>query len=347
VPLLLNRSRWTVTDDGREVVTMRLRLCAALVVMLCVFPRTAWTQTTTGVPVNAVKLTVLSTMLVGGNPSGGIGEWGFSALLEVDGRRVLIDTGLRADTVLRNAEELRVDLSTVTDVVLTHNHGDHTGGLLTLRRELSKKNPKALSRVHVSAGIFLTRLSQDGREYNGLLPIRAAYEQMGGVFIEHAGPFELSPGVWLLGPVPRVHPERNWSGTGQVQTPAGPREDNVPEDTAVVVNTPDGLIVISGCGHAGIVNTVEYARKAIREAPIEAAIGGFHLFAATDEQLAWTAGRLRDVGLRHLLGAHCTGIEAVFRLRQLTGLRRRDAVVAAVGSSFTLGSGIDALVLAK
>ncbi len=326
---------------------MRFWLYGTLAAILLVFPRTGWTQTATGVPVKSMKLTVLSTMLVGANPSGGIGEWGFSGLLEVDGRRLLIDTGLRAETVLRNAEDLRIDLSTVTDVVLTHNHSDHTGGLLTLRRELSKKNPKALSRVHVPQGIFLSRLTADGREANGLLPIRAAYEQLGGVFIEHAGPFELSPGVWLLGPVPRVHPERNWSVTGQLQTPAGPVEDNVPEDTAVVVNAPDGLIVISGCGHAGIVNTVEYARKAIREAPIEAAIGGFHLFAATDEQLEWTAGRLRAVGLRHLLGAHCTGIEAVFRLRQLTGLARRDAVVAAVGSSFTLGSGIDALALAK
>ena len=326
---------------------MRFWLYCTLVAILLVFPRTSWAQTASGVRAKAVKVTVLSTMLVGTNPSGGIGEWGFSALLEVDGRRVLIDTGLRAETVLRNAEELRIDLSTVTDVVLTHNHSDHTGGLLTLRRELSKKNPRALSRVHVPQGIFLSRLTADGREAGGLLPIRAAYEQLGGVFIEHGGPFELFPGVWLLGPVPRVHPERNWSVTGQLQTPTGPVEDNVPEDTAVVVNSPAGLIVISGCGHAGIVNTVEYARKVIREAPIEAAIGGFHLFAATDEQLEWTAGRLRAVGLRHLLGAHCTGIEAVFRLRQLVGLARREAVVAAVGSSFTLGSGIDPLALAK
>ncbi len=78
----------------------------------------------------------------------------------------------------------------------------------------------------------------------------------GGVFIEHKGPFEISPGVWLLGPVPRVHPERNFSTPGRVQTPAGPVEDNVPEDTAVVINAASGLIVISGCGHAGIVNTV-------------------------------------------------------------------------------------------
>lgn len=326
---------------------MRLWLYGTLVAMILVITPAGWAQPATGVPVKAVKLTVLSTMLVGAHPSGGTGEWGFSGLLEVDGRRLLIDTGLRAGTVLRNAEELGIDLSTVTDVVLTHNHGDHTGGLITLRRELSKKNAKALARVHVPEGIFLSRLTADGREANGLRPIKAAYEQLGGVFIEHARPFELSPGVWLLGPVPRVHPERNWSVATQLQTPAGPVEDNVPEDTAVVVNSREGLIVISGCGHAGIINTAEYARKAIRQAPIDAAIGGFHLFAATDEQLAWTAGQLRAVGLRHLLGAHCTGIEAVFRLRQLTGLARRDAVVAAVGSSYTLGFGIDALALAK
>ena len=106
--------------------------------------------------VKAATFVVPSTMLAG-NPAGGIGEWGFSGLLEVDGRWILIDTGMRAETVLRNAEELRVDLSTVEDVVLTHNHRDHTGGLITLRRELAKKNPKALSRAHVARGIFWSR----------------------------------------------------------------------------------------------------------------------------------------------------------------------------------------------
>jgi len=313
---------------------------------LVLLPSVASTPPAPAVIAKAAKFTVLSTML-SGMPGAGIGEWGFAGLLEVDGHRLLIDTGARPEAVLRNAEELRIDLSTITDLVLTHNHSDHTGGLLTLRRELSKKNPKALSRVHVPAGIFMSRLGADGREQNGLLPLKAPFEQTGGVFIEHRAQFEISPGVWLLGPVARVHPERNFSTSGRLQTPTGPEEDNVPEDTAVVVNAASGLIVISGCGHAGIANTLDYARKVIREAPIEAAIGGFHLFAATDEQLAWTADRLRAAGIRHLLGAHCTGIEAVFRLRQLTGLARRDAVVGAVGSSYTLGSGIEALSLAK
>jgi 7,8-dihydropterin-6-yl-methyl-4-(beta-D-ribofuranosyl)aminobenzene 5'-phosphate synthase len=143
-----------------------------------------------------------------------------------------------------------------------------------------------------------------------------------------------------------VHPERNWSAPGRVQTAAGLVEDTIPEDASVVVDTPDGLVVVSGCGHAGIINTVEYARKVVRAAPIVAAIGGFHLFAASDATLDWTGAKLKDVGLRYLIGAHCTGIEAVYRLRQITGLTRKTAVVGSVGSSFTLGAGITALSLA-
>ena len=298
-----------------------------------------------------VKVTILSTMLVG-NPASGIGEWGFAAVLEVDGRRLLIDTGARADTVLKNAAELNVDLSSIADVVITHNHADHTGGLLTLRRELAKQNPEALSRVHVPKGVFYPRPSPDGREGNGLLPMKAQYEATGGVFIEHAGPAVLVPGVTMLGPVPRVHPERNWGSprggpAGRVQTPDGVVEDTVPEDTSVVVNTADGLVLISGCGHAGIINSMEYARSAVRSAPVVAAIGGFHLFAASDETMAWTAGKMKAFGVRYLLGAHCTGIEAVYRLRELTGLTRATAVVAGVGATYIHGSGVDPTPLAR
>ena len=326
---------------------MRRLQRALAVVLVAMLPGSVWAQTRADVRVKALKVTVLSTMLVGGASASGIGEWGFAALLEADGRRMLIDTGARAETVLKNVTEMRVELADVSDLVLTHNHGDHTGGLITLRRELMKRNPAALSRVHVPQGIFLSRRTADGTETNGLTPIKAEYEKLGGQFVEHAAPFEWAPGVWLLGPVPRVHPERNFTTTGRLQTAAGPIEDNVPEDTAVAVNTPSGLVVISGCGHAGIINTLEYARKTVGDAPVEAAIGGFHLFAATDAALEWTGGRLRSLGLRHLLGAHCTGIEAVFRLRQLTGLGRSTAVVAAVGSAFTLGKGIDSPPLAR
>jgi len=332
------------------MLRLRAQLLSTITGLTMVMATPALAQNPNRAQAANVKVTVLSTMLVGASGTGGIGEWGFAALLEVDGRRILIDTGARPETVLRNVEEMRIDLSNITEVVLTHNHADHTGGLLALRRSVMAKNPQALSRVHVPAGIFISRLI-DGREAGGLLPIKADFEKLGGQFIEHGAPFELLPGVWLLGPVPRVHPERNWSVTpGRpqlLQLPAGPVEDNVPEDTAIAINTRSGLVVISGCGHAGIINTLEYARKAVADVPIEAAVGGFHLFAASDEVLDWTGGRLKALGVRNLLGAHCTGIEAVFRLRQLLGLARRTAVVAAVGSSFTLGTGIDSPPLAR
>jgi len=285
--------------------------------------------------VHALKVTILSTMLA----DDGIGEWGFSALVEADGRRVLVDTGNHPDTVLKNAKDLGIDLSTVTDVVLTHNHDDHVGGLMTLRRELMKKNPSALSRAYVAKGIFYSRPSAKGED-NTMIAIKKEYEATSGKFIEHDHAEEIFPGGWLTGPVPRVYPERNWSVTGKVNTPAGLVEDNIPEDQSLVINTPQGLILISGCGHAGIVNTLAMARSEFADEPVYAVLGGFHLFAATDAQVDWTADKLKEFGTSYLLGAHCTGIESVYRIRQRLGLPRGAAVVGAVGATFVLGEGI-------
>jgi 7,8-dihydropterin-6-yl-methyl-4-(beta-D-ribofuranosyl)aminobenzene 5'-phosphate synthase len=298
--------------------------------------------------VRDLRIKVLSTM-VSGNPNGGVGEWGFAAIVEVDGRRILFDTGARPDTVLKNAKELGVDLATVNDVILSHNHPDHTNGLMTLRREVAKTNPTALSRAHVGKGIFWNRPSNSG-EANVMVRIKPEYEGAGGVFIEYDAPKEILPGVWLTGPVPRVHPERNWSigGTvGRVKTPEGLVEDSVPEDMSLVAVTDKGLVVLSGCGHSGVVNTLEYARQKIKTAPVYAALGGFHLFALDDEKLGWTASKLKEFGLGNFLGAHCTGVEAVYRIRQQAGLNRQSCVVGAVGSSFDLDKGIDPLLLAR
>lgn len=294
--------------------------------------------------VQAFRIQVLSTMLTGGNA--GIGEWGFAALIEVDGQRILFDTGARPETVLQNVRELKIDLANVTDVILSHNHGDHTTGLLTLRREFMKKNPAALSRVHVGKGIFWSRPANNG-EGNYVVKIKSEYEATGGKFIEHNEPKELLPGVWLTGPVPRVHAERNWGGSGRMKTPDGLIEDNLPEDMSLVAVTDKGLVVVSGCGHAGIINTLEHARKKIQTTNVYAALGGFHLYALNDEKLDWTADKLKEFGLQQFLGAHCTGIEAVYRIRQQAGLTRQSCVVGAVGASFDLSKGIDATVLAR
>jgi 7,8-dihydropterin-6-yl-methyl-4-(beta-D-ribofuranosyl)aminobenzene 5'-phosphate synthase len=117
-------------------------------------------------------------------------------------------------------------------------------------------------------------------------------------------------------------------------------EDTIPEDMSLVIDTDRGLIVLLGCGHAGIINTLTYARAKTRAAPVHAVIGGLHLFQLDDERLKWTAGKLREFGVQNFLGAHCTGIEATYRIRELCGLSRQTAGVAAVGGGFTLSEGI-------
>jgi 7,8-dihydropterin-6-yl-methyl-4-(beta-D-ribofuranosyl)aminobenzene 5'-phosphate synthase len=294
--------------------------------------------------VSSLKVTILSTMLA----EAGMGEWGFAALVEADGRRILFDTGLHPETVLQNARELGIDLSTVTDVVLSHHHGDHTGGLMALRRELSGKAPTAISRVHVAPGIFASRRRPGSdKEANPTIALKSEMESSGATFVEHKKAQEIYPGIWVTGPVPRPHPERNWGPPTSIVTGKGLVADSIPEDMSLMIETERGFVLVVGCGHAGTVNTVEYGRRILGTEPVYAIIGGLHLFAATDSALAWTSQRLRSSNLSYLLGAHCTGIEAVFRIREFAALGRKRAVVAAVGSSFDASRGIDPLMLAQ
>jgi 7,8-dihydropterin-6-yl-methyl-4-(beta-D-ribofuranosyl)aminobenzene 5'-phosphate synthase len=326
------------SDDGARSGGRAVRyLFAALLGLSSASVRGQEPGSGTPAPIRSLKVTILSTMLADNR---GIGEWGFAALVEADGHRLLFDTGARPETVLRNAAELGVDLAGVAEVVLSHHHGDHTGGLLTLRRELARKNPNALGRAYVAPGIFRSRPRGDGSESNETIALKAPFEESGGKFVEIARPTQIFPGAWLTGPVPRIHPERNWSGKNTIKTTSGLVEDTIPEDMSLVLDTGQGLVTVSGCGHAGIVNTLEYARATVRPARVFAALGGFHLFPATDETLDWTAGKLRGMGLENLLGAHCTGIEAVYALRQRLNLDRRHCVVGAVGSGFDLEGGI-------
>lgn len=300
----------------------------------------AWAE-----PVKALKITVLSTMLADGQE---LGEWGFAALVEVDGHRILFDTGAHTDVVLKNARSLGIDLTTVPEVILSHSHWDHVGGFMTLRESVLPRAPGALARTHVGQGIFYPRSSiRPDAEDNQMRRIKADYEKTGGEFVEHVKPAQLYPGVWLTGPVPRKYPERNWSSSGKVTTPVGPVEDNLPEDMALVFDTADGLVVLTGCGHAGVVNLCDCARSVIRPARIHALIGGIHLFNAKDDTLAWTAAKLNEFGVDNLIGAHCTGVETVYRLRHDLGLDRAHAVVGAVGATFQLGQGIDPRNIAR
>lgn len=180
-----------------------------------------------------------------------------------------------------------------------------------------------------------------------MIEMRKEFESTGGKFVEHAEWAEIFPGWWLTGPVPRKYPEHNWSGLGKMRAPEGVVEDNIPEDQSLVLDTAKGLVVVTGCGHAGIVNILTDANARFRGLPVYGVVGGLHLFPASDEQLNWTGDEMKEFHVANILGAHCTGIEAVYRLRDRAGLTRKSAVVSTVGSTFTLSEGIVTGELAK
>lgn len=286
--------------------------------------------------VGKLKVTVLSTMMA----DQGIGEWGYAALVEVDGKKILYDTGARPETVLANARDLKIDLSGIEDVVLSHHHGDHTGGFLVLRKALAAQNPKALSRVHVGEGFF----AGGTQGFRPAIPkLKADVEAAGAAFVVHKGPFELLPGVWLTGPVPRETDEKNFPPGWKL---AGGAEDDVPEDMAMVFDTTDGVVALTGCGHAGVINIARRARALTGDKPLLALIGGLHTFNLSDARLDWTGAELKAAGVKFMLLGHCTGIEATVRIRTATGLTRKTAAYGATGATFELGQGINARPIA-
>ena len=121
----------------------------------------------------------------------------------------------------------------------------------------------------------------------------------------------------------------------------------MPESQGLTIVTPDGPIVLLGCGHSGSVNLLEQVQRSIQNHSIHALMGGMHLFAADDQTLLWTADRLRKIGIQNLMAGHCTGIEPLMRLRSGLELSRRTAVVGAVGSRFVYGEGIHPTAIAQ
>jgi 7,8-dihydropterin-6-yl-methyl-4-(beta-D-ribofuranosyl)aminobenzene 5'-phosphate synthase len=282
-----------------------------------------------------VKITILSTMLA----DEGIGEWGFSALVEVDGSRILFDAGARENTVIQNSAELNLDLSNITNLIFSHNHDDHTAAWLSVRKNLSAKNPAALSVTHVGDGFFLTRINRKSELNEKRRTDSARYVQTGGKVIVYDKFSNFMPGVYLTGPVPRKYPEKNFPAGLRIKTTDGSIEDNIPEDMSMAISTSKGIILLTGCGHAGIINTIDYVQQQLKQ-PVITVIGGLHLFKLGDKELQWTAEQLKKAGVQNLIGAHCTGIEAVYELRKSIGLDRKHCVVGAVGASYDLEKGI-------
>jgi len=280
------------------------------------------------------EITILATNIAN---FGGIGEWSFSALLESETESILFDTGFDENTVLHNANLLKKDLSKVEKVIISHFHGDHTGGLIKLRNTFKDKNPKAFSTAYVAKDFFLQRYDANGSKkgfigrFNDVEDFIDATKEAGIRFKVLDATEEIATNLFVSGPVDRSYEDVVVSPGLFIRKNGALKPDNVPDDQSLGILTNKGWYMMSGCGHSGIVNTARLFYS-INSKPIYGAIGGFHLFQASDEVVEATAYELEKFGLKKLVGAHCTGIHAAQKISELLDISRKNLSHGAIGT---------------
>ena len=291
------------------------------------------------VNVNAnYEITVLATNI---SNYGGFGEWSFSALYESDKESILFDTGFHEDTVIHNAKVLNKDLSKVEKVILSHYHSYHTGGLIKLRNVYKKINDDSFSKVYVTRGFFNQRYTIDGVKvgpgnFADANDFKDAAEEAGITFIVLDQHLEISKNLYATGTISRTNETYN-GPTGLVISDPSSKSlipDIILDDQSAGMLTENGWIMMSGCGHSGIINTAKKLQS-IKDVPIYGAIGGFHLFKATNEVIDNTANWLKGAGMTKFMGGHCTGIYAAERVADIIGISRDNLSHTAIGSILT------------
>ena len=292
---------------------------------------------TTSLEATEYEITILATNTAN---FGGIGEWSFSALLESEKESIIFDTGFDENTVLHNANLLGKDLSKVEKVILSHFHGDHTGGLIKLRKTFMEDNPNAFSKVYVADGFFEQRYDKDGNlrgfigGFDDVTEFIQETKNIGISFIVIKESYEIAKNLMLSGPVERVFEKVVVSPGFYLKKNGELIDDLLKDDQSLGIKTSKGWYMMSGCGHAGMMNTA-HKFQTIDDDDVYGAIGGFHLYRSSDDDISETAYSLKEFGLKQLIGGHCTGIHAARKIADIASISRDNLSHGAIGTVVT------------
>ena len=262
-------------------------------------------------------------------------EHGLSLYIDAGGYRILFDTGASA-LFLGNAKNLGLHLNELDALALSHNHYDHTGGvefLLDLYSGVPPifAHPKTFRQSYAKpkAG----RGNGAARTIGFPYPLGLAGLQTRGIKVTmNREPVEIHKDIWLSGEVPRNCPFEE-AGKKFFLDPQLTRSDDLVDDQALICKTEKGLIVISGCCHSGIVNTLEAVSSLFPGVPVWAVVGGFHLLEADARRIKRSVDYLKSLDLQQIIAGHCTGFDALCSLRRAFGKRFQPL---SVGDRFSL-----------
>lgn len=269
--------------------------------------------------VRSVKVVTLADNLV--YYSRLLGQFGFSAFVEVvdqskDVHHIVFDTGSNKQGLLYNVKALKIDLSALESIVLSHGHYDHTSATVELIKK-SQRQVKVL--VHPYAFLPKFRIRKKRREYHGI-PKReheTDIQEAGGQIIKITKPTEIIPGVITSGEIKRTYPFEKITWKAKTIIEGKQVQDKVLEDQALFINIlKHGLLVIVGCAHAGIVNTLDHALAVTEVKKLYGFIGGTHLIRPKEHRLNETINRLKEYDMKLMAPSHCTGYKSMVALNQ-------------------------------
>ena len=242
-----------------------------------------------------------------------VAEHGLSMLIKVGGRTLLFDAG-QNDALEQNLAKLGISLTHLDAFVLSHGHYDHTGAVDFVLQE----NPEV--QVYAHPKIFSRRFSI----YSGKAPKEISMPSEERLVVANLPdsqlhwikePTQILDGVWMTGPIPRFQPLEDVGGPFFTD-PEGREPDPIEDDMALWIETPKGLLVVCGCCHSGLINTINHIQRASGNKTIWGIVGGFHLKNASAERLEATTDALCTFKPDFMVPCHCTGEVAIARFKQ-------------------------------
>ena len=243
-------------------------------------------------------------------------DFGLSLHISVNGRSIMLDAG-STGTCLENAKKLGIDLSSLDAIVLSHGHFDHTDGALHLIENGITNIPLYFNRYMFSERYWYKK--DDGDYYfptmTGLSPhyLKRTRVPFMGVC---SSVFQLFEGVYILSNIERTCPFEEICPDDVIKSGNEFITDDYRDECVLALDGGDGLIVLTGCGHHGVINICTYAQKMLQK-PVKAFIGGTHLAAFGSERTLKTIEALKKLELKLLAVGHCTGPAAMEAFKQL------------------------------